>query len=109
MTAKNCTNGPKLVLKDLCEKSFVQNVLYSKLPVCRANKKGFCVKPQFSNLTPLEERLISLRIAFMHLPEVPRRGQLSIHGNVVNVLGNVNSTDGTLPRPINETIPIKLE
>ena len=26
MTTKNCANGPKLVLKDLCEKSFVQNV-----------------------------------------------------------------------------------
>ena len=29
MTTKNCAKGPKLVLKDLCEKSFVQNVLYS--------------------------------------------------------------------------------
>ena len=29
MTAKNCVNGPKLVLKDLCEKSIVRNVLYS--------------------------------------------------------------------------------
>ena len=26
MTSKNCANDPKLVLKDLCEKSFVQNV-----------------------------------------------------------------------------------
>ena len=29
MTTKNCANGPKLVLKDLCEKSLVRNVLYS--------------------------------------------------------------------------------
>ena len=29
MTTKNCANGPKLVLKDLCKKSFVRNVLYS--------------------------------------------------------------------------------
>ena len=29
MTTKNCANVPKLVLKDLCEKSFVWNVLYS--------------------------------------------------------------------------------
>ena len=29
MTTKNCANFPKLVLKDLCKKSFVQNVLYS--------------------------------------------------------------------------------
>ena len=26
MTTKNCSNGPKLVRKDLCEKSFVRNV-----------------------------------------------------------------------------------
>ena len=31
MTTRNCANGPKLVLQDLCEKSFVQNVLYSYL------------------------------------------------------------------------------
>ena len=30
MTTKNCANGPKLVLKDLREKSFVRNV---RLPV----------------------------------------------------------------------------
>ena len=29
MTTKNCANSPKLVLKDLCEKYFVRNVLYS--------------------------------------------------------------------------------
>ena len=26
MTTKNCANGPKLVLKDLCKTSFVRNV-----------------------------------------------------------------------------------
>ena len=43
------------------------------------------------------------------LCELPRGGQLSIHGNVVNVLADVNSV--TLPKPINEsqTIPIKLK
>ena len=29
MTTNNCANGPKLVLKDLCKKFFVRNVLYS--------------------------------------------------------------------------------
>ena len=29
MTTKNCANVPKLVVKDLCEKSFVRNFLYS--------------------------------------------------------------------------------
>ena len=47
----------------------------------------------------------------MQICELPRGGQLSIHGNVVNVPADVNSVVNTLPRPINEshTIPIKLK
>ena len=33
MTTKNCANGPKLVLKDLSEKSFVRDVFCAKCPV----------------------------------------------------------------------------
>ena len=45
------------------------------------------------------------------LCELPRGGQLSMHGNVVNVSADVNSVVNTLPKPINEsqTIPIKLK
>jgi len=71
------------------------------------------VKPECLNFTPLEERLKSLRISFMQiiLCELPRGGQLSIHGNVVNVPADMNSVVNTLPKPINEsqTIPIKLK
>jgi len=40
-----------------------------------------------------------------------RGGQLSIHGNVVNVPADVNSVVNTLPKFINESqsIPIKLK
>ena len=43
--------------------------------------------------------------------ELPRGGQLSIHGNVVNVPADVNSTVSTLPRSIDQsqTIPITLK
>ena len=88
------------------------NLSDGKLPVCsKANKMGFPVKPECLNLTPLEERLISPRIPFMQIRELPRGGQLSIHGNVVNVPADVNSIVNILPRPINEsqTIPIKLK
>jgi len=42
---------------------------------------------------------------------VPRGGQLSIHGHIVNVPSDVNSTVNFLPRPISEsqTIPMKLK
>ena len=72
---------------------------------------GFPDKPDIFNLTSLEERVISPRIPFMQIRELPRGGQLSIHGNIVNVPSDVNSTVHCLPRPLSEsqTIPIKLE
>ncbi len=47
----------------------------------------------------------------MQVHKLPRGGQLSIYGNVVNVPADVNSTVSVLPRPINESqaIPIKLK
>ena len=45
MTTKNCANGPKLVLKDLCEKSFVRNVLYS--PPEKGNAEEVSIINQF--------------------------------------------------------------
>ena len=41
MTTKNCVNGPKLVLKDLCEKSFVRNVLYSRVDIVRKKMNAY--------------------------------------------------------------------
>jgi len=83
------------------------NVSDEKLPV--ASKMNFPVKPECLNFTPLEERCIP----FMQLIlcELPRGGQLSIHGNVVNVPADVNSVVTTLPKPLNEsqTILIKLK
>lgn len=68
---------------------------------------GFPDKPDLLHLTPLEEQLISPRITFMQC----RGGQLSIHGNIVNVPSDVNSTVHCLPRSLSEsqTIPIKLK
>ena len=72
----------------------------------------FPEKPDvLKDLTALEERLVLPRIPFMQVRELPRGGQLSIHGNVVNVPADVNSTVSILPQPISEsqTIPIKLK
>ena len=88
------------------------NIKEGKLPQCsKVNGMSFPNEPSVLGLTPLEERLISPRIPFMQICELLRGGQLSIHGNVVNVPSDVNSTVHTLPRLINEsqTIPIKLK
>ena len=56
-------------------------------------------------------RKINIPTYPVYANKLPRGGQLSIHGNVVNVPVDVNSIANTLPRPINEseTIPTKLK
>ena len=110
---ESCVTGVKSVdnIEWICM-TCDSNMKKGKLPSCsKANEMRFPVKPDVLNLTSLEERLISPRIPFMQIRELPRGGQLSIHGNVVNVPSNVNTTVQCLPRPINETqtIPIKLK
>ena len=75
------------------------NLKAGKLPTCaKANKMTFPEKPDvLKHLTALEERLISPRIPFMQVCELPTGGQLSIHGKVVNVPADVNSTVSILP------------
>ncbi|PFX25090.1 hypothetical protein AWC38_SpisGene10304 [Stylophora pistillata] len=69
------------------------NIKEGKLPQCsKENGNTFPDKPPVLDLTTLEERLISPRIPFMKIRELPRGGQLSIHGNVVNVPSDVNAT-----------------
>ena len=63
---------------------------------------SFPEKPDVLNLTSLEERLVAPRIPFMQIRELPRGGQLSIHGNVVNVPADVTTTVNCLPKLLSE-------
>ncbi|XP_061190534.1 uncharacterized protein LOC133198460 [Saccostrea echinata] len=69
------------------------------------------VKPDALNLHPLEERLISQRIPFMQIRELPIGGQMSVKGNVVNVPVDIQPTINALPRKMDEhvTIAVKLK
>ncbi|VDI23870.1 Hypothetical predicted protein [Mytilus galloprovincialis] len=68
-----------------------------------ANKMGFPQKPKELNLYPLEERLLSLRIPFMQIRQLPRGGQLSVKGNVVNVPVEVQPTINSLPHTLEKS------
>ena len=58
----------------------------SKIPkLSVANGMKWPDKPLELNLHQLEERLIALRIPFMQIRELPRGGQYSLKGNVINV------------------------
>ena len=60
-------------------------------------------KPPELDLHQLEERLIALRIPFMQIRKLPRGGQYSLKGNVINV--PVNS----LPRPMDENFTVAIQ
>lgn len=81
-------------------------------PLSRGNGLSFpAIPPELDGLTQLEERLISPRIPFMQIRELPRGGQLRLKGNVINVPSDVNLTVKALPRNMNdsETIPVKFK
>jgi hypothetical protein len=84
----------------------------NKIPrLSLANKMGFPDKPKELELFPLEERLVSLRIPFMQIRQLPSGGQFSVKGNVVNVPVDIQPTIQSLPRNIDEsgTIAVKLK
>ena len=83
-----------------------------KIPrISVANQMKFPEKPKELQLYPLEERLVSLRIPFMQIRQLPRGGQFSIKGNVVNVPVDIQPTINSLPRNIDKlgTIAVKLK
>ena len=58
-----------------------------------------------------EERLIALRLPFMHIQILPSGGQRSLKGNVINVPADIHETIYMLPRHINDqgTVSVKLK
>ena len=66
-------------------------------------------KPPELNLHQLEERLIALRIAFMQIRELPRGGQYSLKGNVINVPVDIQPTINCLPRPMDENFTVAIQ
>ena len=66
-------------------------------------------RPPELDLHQLEERLIALRIPFMQIRELPRGGQYSLKGNVINVPVDILATVSCLPRPMDENFTIAVQ
>ena len=60
-----------------------------------ANTMKFSIKPDFFDLNKLECTLIAPRLALQKIFQAPRRGQLKITGNVVNVPAGISNTINT--------------
>ena len=82
----------------------------SKVPkLSVANGMKWPDKPPELNLHQLEERLIALRIPFMQIRELPRGGQYSLKGNVINVPVDIQPTINSLPRPMDENFTVAIQ
>ena len=73
-----------------------------------ANGMKWPDKPAELNLHQLEERLIALRIPLMQIRELPRGGQYSLKGNVINVPVDIQPTINCLPRPMDENFTVAI-
>ena len=74
-----------------------------------ANGMKWPNKPPELDLHQLEESLIGLRIPFMQIRELPRGGQYSLKGNVINVPVDIQPTVNSLPRPMDENFTIAIQ
>ena len=74
-----------------------------------ANGMKWPIKPPELNLHQLEERLIALRIPSMQIRELPRGGQYSLKGNVINVPVDIQPTINCLPRPMDENFTVAIQ
>ena len=74
-----------------------------------ANGMKWPEKPKELHLHQLEERLITLRIPFMHVRELPRGGQYSLKGNVINVPVDIQPAVSCLPRPMDESFTVAIQ
>ena len=74
-----------------------------------ANSMKWSDKPAELNLHQLEERLVALRIPFMQIRELPRGGQYSLKGNVINVPVDIQPTINCLPRPMDDNLTVSIQ
>ena len=85
----------------------LRNSNIPKLPVVNGMK--WPEKPRELDLHQLEERLIALRIPFMQIRELPRGGQYSLKGKVINVPVDIQPTVNSLPRPMDENFSFAVQ
>ena len=74
-----------------------------------ANGMKWPIKPPELDLHQLEERLIALRIPFMQIRELPRGGQYSLKGNVINVPVDIQPIVNSLPRPMDANFTVAIQ
>ena len=88
------------------------HVQKNKCPIFSV-RNGICFPKKIPQLDilPHEERLIALRLPFMHIRLLPTGGQKSLRGNVIVVPADIHHTVNMLPRYLNDsgTVTVRLK
>ena len=107
---QHCTNFISVNNKEWICHTCLSALRDSKIPkLSVTNGMKWPIKPPELNLHQLEERLIALRIPFMQIRELPRGGQYSLKGNVINVPVDIQPTINCLPRPMDENFTVAIQ
>ena len=67
---------------------------------------GFPEKPPVLDLYPLEEHLVSPRIPFMQIQNLPCGSQKLVNGNIVNVPVDISPTINSLPCTLSDSYTV---
>ena len=107
---EHCTNFISVKNKEWIYHTCLSALRDSKIPkLSVTNGMKWPIKPPELNLHQLEERLIALRIPFMQIRELPRGGQYSLKGNVINVPVDIQPTINCLPRPMDDNFTVAIQ
>ena len=105
-----CTGFPSVNNEEWVCHTCLSALRERKCPkLSEANGMKWPDKPSELNLHQLEERLVALRIPFMQIRELPRGGQYSLKGNVINVPVDIQPTINCLPRPMDENFTVAIQ
>ena len=106
----HCTNYTSVRNEEWICHTCLSSLRDGKIPkLSVSNGMKWPDKPPQLNLHQLEERLVALRIPFMQIRELPRGGQYSLKGNVINVPVDIQPTINCLPRPMDENFTVAIE
>ena len=107
---EHCTNFISVNNKEWICHTCLSALRDSKIPkLSVTNGMKWPIKPPELILHQLEERLIALRIPFMQIRELPRGGQNSLKGNVINVPVDIQPTINCLPRPMDDNFTVAIQ
>ena len=107
---EHCTNFISVNNKEWICHTCLSALRDSKIPkLSVTNGMKWTIKPPELNLHQLEERLIALHIPFMQIRELPRGGQYSLKGNVINVPVDIQPTINCLPRPMDDNFTVAIQ